>query len=288
MGIMDYFRVYANFKKSLLEEKEEEVEDIVQEEFVPDISMYELDKVNWVKFAGRLKANGVLPNSYVKKPAGIDVFVDNNNRPMISLTFNSATSDSVRDYLLLQDGVYEYVNGKLRRATNEKLIELWESLQNQIRLGNKIETNRQGYLHKVRGMEMMQKAQKLLSMDDIYEREQEFLESYKDTRFCDIASGYCGSAPEFIPLVRDEDGKWVDGEGVVPFSPKTLEMCILNMTKEGARKQAVHVRDFEDVCNEFKEYSCYESDAWDKVIELGKKVIRSKAICSERDYYKGQ
>ena len=126
MGIMDFFRKKQNAKEIV--EIEEFVEVEPKEVFVPDISMLELESADWVKFAGRLKQNRLLPNSYVKKPTSVDVGLDVNNRPLVKLTYSSATSTSIRQYLLFQDGIFEYVNGVWKDRVNEELNALSQAM----------------------------------------------------------------------------------------------------------------------------------------------------------------
>ena len=67
------------------------------------------------------------------------------------LEFKSATSSSIREYMLLQDGVFQYVNGAIDDGKNQDLIGLRKRFQEEIRYRNEIYTNRQGYSHKRRG-----------------------------------------------------------------------------------------------------------------------------------------
>ena len=81
---------------------------------------------------------------------------------------------------------------------------------------------------------------------------------------------------KFIPLLKEPINGKFRGEPVVPFSPRTLEFCILHMTDGEMIDHGEYVNDFEAMCRKIQEYSCYESEDWDKVIELGKTLIRQK------------
>ena len=250
-----------------------------QKPFVADISMFELERADWVKFAGELKKNRILPNSYIKKPADVKVSLGENNRPMILLTFKSATSNSVRELLLLQDKVYQSVNGAMYNGGNQELIKLWEKFREDIRYSNYIRTNREGYFHKMRGEKMMKMAEKLKGMDNIYILEQAFLEKYKDAIFDDFGNDFSFEIYETIPtfecLERTEDGKYLNTEKVTPFSPRTLELCISKMTNGCRAEQGEYVPDFTKKCRRIQELSCYESPDWDRVIGYGEDIVKT-------------
>ena len=73
----------------------------------------------------------------------------------------------------------------------------------------------------------------------------------------------------FIPLKETEDGHFISGKPVIPFSPRTLEHCILHMTGGQKVEDGEFLYGYEKKCRKIQEYSCYESDDWDKVIEFG-------------------
>ena len=89
---------------------QQEVKEGQKEQFISDISMFEFENVDWSDFGRVLKQNRILPNSYLKKPAEVEVKTSKKGQPMVILTFNSSTSNSVRKYMLLQNGAFEYIN----------------------------------------------------------------------------------------------------------------------------------------------------------------------------------
>ena len=278
MGIMDFFR------SKHVEKVKQGKEDLVVENMVdvPDISMFELETADWEKFAGILKRDGILANSYKKRPKEMQVSLDENNRPMITLTFESATSTSIREVELTQDSAIQYINGIISGGIkNQDLISTWKAFQEEIRYLNKLETNREGYFNKLPGDKLMKVAKKMQGMDNIYEREQEFLEKYKDANFDEFTYGTMYTPPMFIPYTRDESGFIEYGEGVVPFTPRTLELCILRMTDECKAESGLFLREFEQRCKRIAEESCFKSDNWDRVISYGKYIIRSKYLETE-------
>lgn len=260
-----------------------------KESFVSDLSYIELQNADWVGFAGILKREGVLSNSYDKKPVSIEYSFRKDNSPMVELTFKSKTSDSVRKVKLTKDKAYLFVNGAIENfpetPRNKVLNKIWKEFQEELRYINMISTNREGYFHKQEAERMIRKAKKMKELDNIYGLEQVFLETYKDARFDDFCHtfindeyslNYSNYFPAFIPLLKEPINGKFRGEPVVPFSPRTLEFCILHMTDGEMIDHGEYVNDFEAMCRKIQEYSCYESEDWDKVIELGKTLIRQK------------
>jgi len=286
MGIMDFFRK-KNIKETTEENEEKNSDGVVLEkEFLADISLCELHNVDWSEFGAKLKQNRILPNSYIKKPSKVEVLLDKKNRPKVMLEFKSSTSKSVREFMLLQDDIFQYVNGAIENENEKryKLIEVWKNYQNEIRYRNKSVTNREGLKHSLRGERLMLEAQKMKGMRDIYDREQEFLKQYNNVVFDGfhydpIFQGegynkhYSGELPKFIPLIKTEDGRFIDGEPVIPFTPRTLEFCILHMTNGQKIEDGEFVEGFEKKCRDLQEYSCYKSDDWDTVIQFAKDIV---------------
>ena len=132
----------------------------------------------------------------------------------------------------------------------------------------------------------MNEAKKMIKMQDIYDREQEFLEKYQDVSFDgfyysvvfekDINGLYCFGCelPQFIPLQENKEGKRTDRNPVIPFTPRTLEHCILHMTNGQKVEDGEYLDEFEKKCRDLQKYSCFESEDWDKVIEFGKEIVR--------------
>lgn len=295
MKFLDFLRKNTdNSNKMEFAEKPSSSSSIEQEKFVADLSCMELQSADWVKFAGILKREGVLSNSYDKNPISIEYSLAKDNRPMVVLTFQSKTSYSVRKVELYQDVACLYVNGALEMnpetQRNKDLNRLWKDFQNELRYCSKMKTHQKARSQVRHGARLMIEAQKMLDMEDIYDREQQFLEKYKDDKFdyfCysalfeknrDGFINYAGELPQFIPLKETEDGYFISGEPVVPFSPRTLEHCILHMTNGQKIEDGKHLIDFEEKCRKLQKYSCFESEDWDKVIEFGKKIVRNQCI----------
>jgi len=124
---------------------------------------------------------------------------------------------------------------------------------------------------------MIEKAQKMKSYKDAYELERDFLEKHKDKQFQSLGEVYLGGAdfeevPCFVPL--DENVMIRKNKVVVPFSPRTLEFCILHMTNDAKIEYGEYIDDFEKACRKIKKHSCYESEDWDKVIKIGMDILK--------------
>ena len=140
----------------------------------------------------------------------------------------------------------------------------------------------------IRIKDVAKDAEKMMNMDNIYELEQAFLEKHKDAKFDEFCYSaiferdrngffdYVGELPKFVPLEETKDGYLVAGEPVIPFSPRTLEHCILHMTNGQKIEDGEYLEDFEQKCRKLQKYSCFESENWDKVIEFGKDVVRTQ------------
>lgn len=279
MGIMDFFRTKKNEVN-----QEQAVDEVVlskQNDFVANLSTFELEEANWTEFATLLKQNKVLPNSYEKQPISVEVVIDKKNRPKVIIEFKSSTSNSVRKFSLLQDGAFQYVNGAIDDGKDNKLQDLWKAFQDEIRYRNKLKTNREGYFHMYRGRKLAKVAEKQQAMYDIYDREQEFLEKYSDVKFDDFSYSNFGEVPMFNPLIMCEDGTVIEGDGVVPFTPRTLELCILGLTDGAQIEAGQYVDGFERMCRTIADASCFESEDWDKVIGFGAKIVQKKYQESE-------
>ena len=67
---------------------QQEVKEEQKEQFISYISMIEFENVDWSDFGRILKQNRILPNSYLKKPAEVEVKTSKKGQPMVILTFN--------------------------------------------------------------------------------------------------------------------------------------------------------------------------------------------------------
>ena len=292
MGILDFLRKKDNKANEI--DTEDKVENIVEEEkrFVPALSFVELQNADWESFAVELKKQGILSNSYMKKPESIEYSIAKDNSPKVELTFVSKTSDSVRKIQLVKDKAFMFVNGAIEgfpeTKRSEDLNRLWRDYQNHLRYRNMLKINHEGFANARRGARLLNDAKKMMSMEDIYDREQEFLEKHNNVIFDEFCYfivfekdknglyNYAGELPQFIPLIETEDGYAVNGAPVIPFSPRTLEHCILHMTNGQKIEDGEHLGDFEQKCRKLQKYSCFESEDWDKVIEFGKDLVRKQ------------
>ena len=267
-----------------LSEKSTKTEEVKEEQpkenFVSDISLYEFENVNWFEFGRLLKQNKILPNSYIKRPTRVVVKQGKNGKPMVLVTFNSETSDSVREFMLLQDKAYQYVNGSINNNANEELNNVWFDFRNNIRRTSELNLKKESWQNTLKAEDMMNDAKKMMGYKNIYELEQSFLQKYQNVKFDDF-TWFTGrmsgeTIPAFIPLLKEPINGKFRGEPVVPFSPRTLEFCILHMTDGEMIDHGEYVNDFEAMCREIQEFSCFESKDWDRVIAIGKDIVKNK------------
>ena len=284
MGIMDFLSKKKGIRNFMPEPEEQEKEviktdEVVQKpQFVADIAMFELKNFDWSEFGSELKQNKILSNSYNKKPSNIEIILDENNRPMVKLTFESSTSDSIREFNLMQDGATQYINGALDNNGQDKnLIDLWNKCQEEIRHRSKFKINHEEYFNNQEGRRLMKVAKKKVGLTDVYGKEQEFLEQYNDIQFDDFRYQKIDTPYMFIPLIKNLNGAYVEGPGVMPSTPKAMELCIRNLTNGCKYELGCHDEAWlEQKLREIMKYSCFDSANWENVIEFGKKHIQEK------------
>lgn len=287
MGIFKKLKKVSKTNDENVVQKQEVKEEVKKEPFVADIGLCEFENVNWEEFGRILKQNKILPNSYLKKPSIVDVKLSTKDRPMVLLTFTSATSNSIREFLLLQDKVFQSINGRVDDGKNQELINIWNKFKEEIRYRNFLNTNREEFFQKQKAERMIKTAERNKKrLEDLYKQEQAFLETYQDSIFdgfyyeglwVDDNEFYRhGELPQFIPLIKVPDGHYISGRGVIPFTPKTLEHCILHMSNGQKIEDGEYPEEFEKKCRQIQEFSGYESEDWDKVIKIGKNIVRKK------------
>ena len=216
MGIFEYLRKKHNKENEMefVAKQAKPVEEEQKEEFVADLSYVELQYAEWDRFAGMLKRDGVLSNSYIKKPVSVIYSLDEQNSPVVELTFKSKTSDSVRKVQLMKDRAFLFVNGAIEAypesERNKTLNSLWKTYQQSLRYYNYLNTNREEYFHKQKAEQMIKTAEKITkAVDNLYKKEQEFLEENKDLKFRDLGWRYVGFShlvPAFRPMPFEKDG----------------------------------------------------------------------------------
>lgn len=267
------------------EDKEKKVEQVVgapkmvsvqetlannKPELKPEISMFELENADWKEFASILKANRLLPNSYLKKPVDVKVAVDMKNKPMVLLTFVSETSDSVREILLRQDMVSQSINGVVNGKDDLRILDVWLDYQRELRDRHESILCRDARRNKIQGKALKSKAEKMIALENLLLDELAFLEEYQNVEFDLFMPRIVGAPPQFT-IWSNEQNRAIDF--VTPFSPKTLEFCLLRLSEESKADEGIDLETFVQKCRDIQTSSCYESEDWDKVIGYGKKMM---------------
>lgn len=233
------------------------------------ISMTELYAFDYKEFARTLKEAGILPPSYSQTPASVKVSIDKDNLPVVGILYKSTTSPSHRTFIITSEAVQEYVNGskveKSKRA--EKIFEEWEkfkfkSLRNQEKQQRK------------EIKEITEEAKKILKIENLQYSEKRFIREYGACRFKDFA--WECEAPDFITINEDHY--------LLPITPKTLEMCTLNLMGYAKDKEARNIEYFKEKCRKVAESSPYRTCDWEKTIEnLSKYLLQYSSAKLEEE-----
>ena len=288
MGLINEILNKFNKQSKNINPSQQELENHHEEKetFLADISLHQLKNADWEKFGSILKQNKILPNSYIKQPTAVEIKTTTNARPMVLLTFNSSTSNSVRRFKLLQDGAFQYINGTIDDGKNQELLNIWNKFKDEIRYLYFLNTNREETLQTLEANRTIKTAERTINtLKNLYNQEQAFLEKYKDFVFHDFnyrtlilddgAVIRYGELPQFTALKRLSNVS-IDGERVLPFTPKTLEFCILRMTNCLKIEEGEQLENFEKKCRQIQAFSGYESEDWGNVIEIGKNIVKKQ------------
>jgi hypothetical protein len=238
--------------------------------YIYQISLYELQKIDYVTFASELKLYGLLPPSYDKNPSNIEFSYDLGGLPKVELTFKSKTNSNLRKLSLYINGcVREEVNGNSKN--NSEVEDIWKStlslFKEEIKQSRNNEVN-EGI--KAAEDEIRKGTVYLHFMKGLLERENYFLNRNQNRLFVSIVPlTYGGYA-----FNNDAD------DAYIPETPKELELCFLNLSDE-VKLWLAEDNDFDyfyKICETLKNNSLYKSDNWDSVINSLRKYLE--------DFYK--
>jgi len=219
--------------------------DIKEEELVykPQLSLLELNEIDWSEFGTRLKREKLLPPSYDRKPKLIKIGLSDKNIPQVELTFMSTTTPSTRKLILTENGVMDFTNGY-----NPKINDVWNSFKNSIRMRNELKKARIIRDHVNRGRELKKESERLIGFKTFFEDEEKFLEKHQNDEY--EFFGYFGIRDGEIPMfvtTRKNTGENVkQGEMVYAFSPKTLEHCVTRLIRDTKMEEAEDIDSFVD------------------------------------------
>ena len=276
MGFLDFLRSRKNISDENMQQQETQEAswfEIPSGEYIQELSLFELQKIDYVKFASELKSKGLLPPSYDKKPSDIQFSYELDGSPKIELTFNSKNTVSVRKLTLYNNGyVCEEVNGKKKH--NLDVENVWMNTLYLFKVENK----------KIRQKEIdkgFMKAKKLIKegnrledfMSHILDRENFILDRNKNKKFVQIERNSLWGTYTFY---NDNE------DSFVPETPKELELCVLNLT-DNLKRWLAYDYDFDyfnELCQSIKNNSLYESDDWDVVI----KNLHEHLVAFYREY----
>lgn len=217
----------------------------------PFVSISEYKSFDYKEFARRLKELKILPPSYAQTPASVKVELDKDNNPIIGLVYKSTTTPSYRTFIITEDNIHEYVNGaKVEKSNiNGVLIAEWGNFR-----FNSLRSLEKSQRKEIK--EIVERARKVLEIENYYYREQRFIRDYRKLKFKDFS--YEDEIPDFVTTEEDF---------VLPFSPKTLEMCTLHLMGYAKEKEAKNIEYFKEKCRKVAEASPYKTEKWEKSIE---------------------
>ncbi len=252
-------------------------------EYSRELSLLEFGEVDWAQFGARLKQEQLLPPSYDRNPTKVTIGLSKRNKPKVEIVFNSKTSDSYRTVVICNDeGVFEYTNGALNQPTRPELIKTWKRFKEHIIY--KIEHNNKQDAQEIKkqAKELQEEAKQMLNIDMLFEEEKKFLERHKDDTF--EFFGYLFNSeretPFFVAPEKEQAENVRTAEMVTPFSPKTLEFCVLRLNEEEKfinAEDEESLKSFVQRCNKIASQSIYKTDKWEKTINLLVEILKKHA-----------
>ena len=240
---------------------------------VVNLSMGEFEDIKWEEFAAKLKGERILPPSYEKKPAKVKVTLSKTGNPMAIVEFRSTTSDSYRVLMVLENEVYESINSPAAWLKNNSMTEIWKLFRDDVKYRNKFNQRLESYGFVQQRKNLEKELKNLSKLDDLFDREVEFLDKYKDCRFASFGEYF---DENYLPTFVIDQGDEVDLdiEMVTPFTPKTLEFCVSKLTQKAKEDEASFIGDFVEKCEEIQTASIYKTGKWNKTITRLVDVLR--------------
>lgn len=247
------------------------------------LSLLELSEINWSNFGAMLKQEQLLPPSYDKHPTSVKFRLSKTNKPVAEIVFNSKTSDSYRTIVIHDsDDVFEYTNGAQNISTRNELVEAWQNFKRGQKLKISQDKKADSIKIKAKAISLQRTAESMMNIDELFADELEFLEKHKDDvyDFFGYMMDEDGEIPFFITTSEQSDDDSSVEEMVTPFSPKTLEFCVTRLTDE--EKYSIvedkrSLNDFVSKCKNIATKSIYETDNWDKTINLLTTMLKNFA-----------
>lgn len=245
-----------------------------KEKFIEKLSLLELSEINWSDFGAKLKQEQLLPPSYDRHPTSVKFRLSKTNKPVAEIVFNSKTSDSYRTIVIHDDNdVFEYTNGAQNMPTRKELVDVWQDFKR----GQKLKISHNKHIESIniknKANRLKRTAESMLNIDELFADELEFLENHKNDVFDFF--GYMldeeREIPFFVTTSEQSDDEYSVEEMVTPFSPKTLEFCVSRLTDEEKYcivEDETSLKDFVSKCKNIATNSIYETDKWDKTINL--------------------
>jgi len=247
-----------------------------------ELTLLELGEVDWTEFGSRLKQSQLLPPSYDRKPSKVNISLHTDNSPKVEIVFNSKTTDSYRTFKIYNNRIHEFVNGSNEANTRQEIIDEWKRFKKHIIYLLDRNNKNEIYEIKKKGEQLQQEALSLMNIEMLFEEEKKFLDRHKDDVYNFF--GYMFDSekeiPFFVAPVKEQSENVQTAEMVTPFSPKTLEFCVLKLTDEEKFSNAEDeesIESFIQRCNQIKKYSIYKTEKWDDTIEILVRILKQEA-----------
>lgn len=269
-------------------EKVEEVNDEKREEPKKTyISMSDYEKFDYTQFGTKLKQEGLLPPSYDKKPASVEIRLDNDCSVMVELVFKSKTSNSCRSIKACANNVYEYVNGSKFGKVSTSIGDIWHDFVE--RSMRSIDFNEEWKINK-QITSIKNQVNKVGELETLKQQEKEFLREYINSTFCEFINS---NIPYFVRYKMADDGA-INIERIIPKTPRELELCVHKLDHDALIEEAESIEWFEGKCENIRDASVYETDDWDVTIsglvafvshyaEMERKYAKENGIDAEED-----
>jgi len=254
-----------------------------EDKFVEKFSLLELSNINWCEFGAKLKQEKLLPSSYDRNPTSVKFSLSKDSKPIVTIVFNSKTSDSYRTIMIHDDNdIYEYTNGAQNLPTRKELVDVWQDFKKQQKTKIAINKNIEAKNIKYKANKLKNTAESMMKIDNLFADELEFLEEHKDDVYDFF--GYMfdedKEIPFFVTTSEQDDSDYCFEEMVTAFSPKTLEFCVSRLVDEekyNIVEDEESLEEFIKKCKNVASNSIYETDKWEKTINILVEILKKQA-----------
>lgn len=249
-------------------ESEQEIESIEIPKYY-EISLLRMLDADWRFFGARLMLKGVIPSVFDQHPKSVKLGIAWNNTPYVELTYKSRKDDDSKTFRLYQEDAKCVIDGTWE-TNNEELLNLWKNFKNYLQ-GLEFISRNQNIQYHTRMVDDMFKEypdQKpdAIDFDEFYKKEDEFINEHKYTIF--ESFGCIEDEYAFAEHKIDLGSETHFMNCVKPFSPRTLEYCVLRLSSEEKDKIRQDIDLFQSKCMGVALSSSFVTEDWERTINL--------------------